>query len=81
MHSSEVAYGKMDITPLLTSKELYRLGGLVDFENEKYVVSVLYLGWAQPIKLSCYYGVSVHRGQTLSAQPGAQLSPASVMPL
>ena len=75
MHSSEVAYGKMDITPLLTSKELYRLGGLVDFENEKYVVSVLYLGWAQPIKLSCYYGVSVHRGQITAAQPGSHLSP------
>ena len=56
--------------------------GLLDLENEKYVV-IFYLlfgkGSASPP--SCYYlclGVSVHRGQILAAHPGAHLSPASL---
>ena len=55
--------------------------GLLDLENETYVVSIFYLGRAQPLLLSsCYYlhlGVSVHRGQIPTAQMGAHLSPAS----
>ena len=61
---------------------MYSREGLLDLENEKYVVSVVYLGRAQPLLLSsCYYlhlGVSVHRGQTPAAQLGAHLSPASL---
>ena len=49
--------------------------GLLDLENEKYVVS--YLGRAQLLSCACYFGVSVHRGQTPAVQPGAHLSPAS----
>ena len=42
-------YGWTDTTPLLTSKELSSWEGLLDFKNEKYVVSVLYLGRTQII--------------------------------
>ena len=38
--------GRLDVTPFLTSKELYSPEGLLDFENEKYVV--FYLSRAQP---------------------------------
>ena len=49
--------------------------GLLDFENEECVV--FYLDRAQLLSCFCYSGVSVHRGQTLAAQPGAHSSPAS----
>ena len=56
-----------------------RGGCLLDFKNEEYVVfyllsgqdpasSVILLLWS-----FCYYGVSVHRGETI--QPGAHLHP------
>ena len=50
--------------------------GLLGFENEEYVVFYLLSGQglASP---SCCFGVSVHRGQTPAAHPGAHLSPAS----
>ena len=54
--------------------------GLLDLKNEKYVVSIFYLGRAQPLLLpSCYFhlGVSLCRGQTPALQSGACLSPAS----
>ena len=56
---------------------MYSWEGLLDLENEKYVVSVFYLGRAQLLSPSCYFGVSVHRRQTPAGQPGAHLSPAS----
>ena len=37
--------GRLDITPLLTSKELSSQKDLLDFENEKYVVSYLLSMW------------------------------------
>ena len=58
---------------------MWRREGLLDFENEKYVV--FYLLRAQPPPLSYFYGVSdnygasVYRGETV--QPGSHLSPAS----
>ena len=54
--------------------------GLFDPKNWKYVVSIFYLGRAQPLLLSScsfHLGVSVCRGQTPVLQPGACLSPAS----
>ena len=63
----------------MTSKKPFCTGivgkAILNLENEKYVVS--YLGRAQLHSHSCYFGVSVHRGQTPAAQPGARLSPAS----
>ena len=44
--------------------------GLLDFENEEYMVFYLLSGQGS--------GVSVHRGQT--ARPGAHLSPAAKPP-
>ena len=49
--------------------------GLLDFEHEECVV--FYLDRAHLLSCFCYSGVSVHRGQTLAAQPGAHLSPAA----
>ena len=51
--------------------------GLLDRENEKYTASVFYLCRAQFLSHSCCLGGSVHRGQTLAAQPSAHPSPAS----
>ena len=55
----------------------YVVRNVSDFGNDEYVI--LYplsgLGLASPP--SCYFGVSVHRGETPAAQPGAHLSPAS----
>ena len=57
-------------------------GGLLDFENEEFVVFYLLSGQGPApsiillLRSFCYYGVSVHRGETV--QPGAHLSPASV---
>ena len=48
--------------------------GLLDFKNEEYVVFYL-LPRQGSTPLSCYFGVSVHRGETV--QPGGHLSPAS----
>ena len=53
---------------------------LFGLKNEKYVVSVFYLGRAQHLLLSScsfHLGVSVCREQTPVLQPGARLSPAS----
>ena len=47
--------------------------GLFDLKNEKYVVSIFYLGRTQPLLLSScsfHLGVSVCRGQTPVLQPG-----------
>ena len=60
MDSSEESYGLLDITLLLTSKELFSWG-LLDFETEKYMVSYLFI-WAG-LSLS-YLGVSGHREWT-----------------
>ena len=56
-------------------------GGLLNFENEDYVVFYLLPGQG-PASFSilllqsfCYYGDFVHRGETV--QPGAHLFPAS----
>ena len=55
-----------------------RLGGLLNFENEEYVVFYLLSGHgpASSIILHlwsfCYYGIPVHRRNTV--QPGARLS-------
>ena len=46
---------------------------LLNFTNGKYVV--FYLARAQPLPSSCFYEVSIHRGETF--QPEAHLSPAS----
>ena len=40
--------GSFGITPLLTFKELSSQEGLLNFKNEKCVVSYLYMGRAQP---------------------------------
>ena len=61
MESSEESYGLLDITPLLTSKELFSWEGLFDFETDKYMVSYLFI-WAG-LSLS-YLGVSGHREWT-----------------
>ena len=45
--------GRLDTTPLLTSKELSSQQGLLDFKNERYVVSY-FLSWHSPISsLDC----------------------------
>ena len=65
--------GKLDITPLLTSKEFSSQEGLLDFENKKYVASYLYLGRAQlalSIALLFSLWILVHRGRTPTAHPG-----------
>ena len=57
--------------------------GFLDLKNEEYVVSYLLSGQGSASPPACYYlhlGVSVHRRQTLSAQPGVHLSPASIDP-
>ena len=60
-------------------------GGLLDFGNGNMwpLISLIWAGPAFSITLFlwsfCYYGVSVHRGETV--QPGAHLSPASELPL
>ena len=40
--------GRLSITSILTSKELSSQEGLLNFKNEKCVVSYLYMGRAQP---------------------------------
>ena len=50
---------------------MYSWEGLLDLENEKYVVS------SGQDSSPLHLGVSVQRGQTPDAQPGAHLSPAS----
>ena len=55
---------------------MYSWEGLLDLENEKYVVSIFSLGRAHFLLLFILC-VSVHRGQTPAVQPGAHLSPAS----
>ena len=57
-----------------TFLHMYSRKGLLGLENEKCVVS--YLGRAQ-LLLLFILELSVHRGQTLAAQPGTHLSPAS----
>ena len=58
-------------------------GGLLGFENEDYVVFYLLSGQGPASSIIlllwsfCYYGVSVHRGEAV--QPGAHLSPASIL--
>ena len=42
MYSKKVAYGQLSITPLWTSKKFSSQEGLLDFENEKYVVLLLF---------------------------------------
>ena len=44
--------GSLGITSLLTSKELSRWEGFLDFENEKYVVSYLLSGQGPGLSLS-----------------------------
>ena len=45
--------GSLGIIPLLTSKELSSQQGLLDFKNERYVVSY-FLSWYSPISsLDC----------------------------
>ena len=64
MDFSREAYGELDTTPLLTSKEIFSQKGLLDFENGKYVV--FYLSRAQSLLLfSCcsHLGVQVRRDQ------------------
>ena len=64
---------------------MYSQEGLLDLKDEKYMVSVPYLGRAQPLLLaSCYYlhlGVSIHREQIPAAQSRAHLSPSSKEPV
>ena len=65
--------GRLDITPLLTSKEFSSQEGLLDFENKKYVASYLYPGRAQlalSIALLFSLWMLVHRGRTPTALPG-----------
>ena len=49
-----------------------RQGGLLNFKNEEYMVFYLLFERAQPPPLSCYYGVSFHREETV--QPRAHVS-------
>ena len=52
--------------------------GLFDFENEKYMVSLSSGTTLLSLLLSSLsWSISVHSGQSLAAQPGAHLSPAS----
>ena len=46
-------------------------GGFLDFKNEEYVVFYLLSGQGSAVSCSCYFGVSVHRGelQLLSLGP------------
>ena len=61
----------VDITPLLTPKELSSREGFLDFGNEKYVVSYLLSGQGPaPSGLSCYsLGVLVHRERISNCLP------------
>ena len=52
LESSEEAYRKVDIIPLLTSKGLISQEGLLDFGNGEYVVFYLLSGQAQPLLFS-----------------------------
>ena len=45
--------GRLDITALLTCKEISSREGLLDFENEKYVVSYLLCGQGPASSLNC----------------------------
>ena len=55
-----------------------RLGSLLNFKNEEYVVFYLLSGQGPASSIIphlwsfCYYGIPVHRGKTV--QPGARLS-------
>jgi len=83
LDSSEEAYGKVDIIPLLTSKGLISQEGLLDFGNGDYVVFYLLYGKAQPLLLfyNLHLGVWVRREQTPAVRPGARLSPVSGLPI
>ena len=56
--------------------------GLLDLESEEYVVSFIWPWLRLSSLLHCVHlGVSIHRGQTPAAQPGAHLSLVSVVDL
>ena len=49
-------------------------GVLLDFENEKYVVPISYPDRAHLLTCSCYFRVSVHRGETSGSPWGPSSS-------
>ena len=51
----------------------YVFRNVSDFENEEYVIVYLLSGLGVASPPSCYFGVSVYRGETPAAQPGAHL--------
>ena len=73
--------GSLDITPLLTSMELSSRQGLLDFENEKYVVS--YVGRAQPplsiVQLFSSWSIGPQGMNSSCSSWGAYLSPDSIV--
>ena len=75
----DVTYYEVAPPPFLTSKEPFCacvVGEVSLTSRMRNMWSFIsYLGRAQPPPSSCFYGVSVHRGETV--QPGAHLSPAS----
>ena len=83
LDSSEEAYEKVDIIPLLTSKGLISQEGLLDLGTGEYVFFYLLSGQAQPLLLFyiLHLGVWVHREQTPAVHPGARLSPVSGLPI
>ena len=80
MDFSEEGFGQVDITPFLTSKEAFCacIAGKVSSTSRMRNMWSLSFIWAGLFSRSCYFGISVHRGQTPAAQPGAHLSPASL---
>ena len=84
---TDITYYGVAPPPFLTSKELSSREDFLDFENEKYVVPISYLGKAQPpllmVLLLIFWSFGawiVHREETPSAYPGGggHLLPASV---
>lgn len=59
MDSTEKVYGYLDITYLLTSKKLFSWEGLLDLDNEEYMVSYLLSGQdtASPIFILEYWSI------------------------
>ena len=76
VNSGGEAYGYADITLFElqgASLQVYSSEGVLDLENEQYMVSIFYLGRAQLLSRACCFRVSVYRGQTPATLPGVCL--------
>ena len=71
MDSTEKVYGYLDITYLLTSKKLFSWEGLLDLDNEEYMVSYLLSG-QDTASLSSFWSIGPYgmNSSCLALLPG-----------